>query len=101
MCQWGFSGGPVVETPPANTADMGSIPGLGRSHMPGGNQAHVPQLLSLHAATTETSAPRASNNRSHCNEKPTHCDEEQSLLATTSKSPSATMKTQYSQKLNK
>ena len=43
MCQWGFSGGPVVETPPANTADMGSILGLGRSHMPGGNQAQVQQ----------------------------------------------------------
>ena len=30
---WGFSGGSVVEAPPANAGDMGSIPGLGRSHM--------------------------------------------------------------------
>ena len=29
----GFSGGTVVESPPANTGDTGSIPGPGRSHM--------------------------------------------------------------------
>ena len=29
-----FPGGSVVKNPPANTGDMGSIPGLGRSHMP-------------------------------------------------------------------
>ena len=34
-----FSGGPVAKNPPAN---MGSIPGLGRLHMPQGN--HAPQL---------------------------------------------------------
>ena len=43
-----FSGGPVVENPPANAGDMGSILGLGRSHMPRGNWAHGPQL-SLHS----------------------------------------------------
>ena len=32
-----FSGGPVVENPPAHAGDMGSIPGPGRSHMPRGN----------------------------------------------------------------
>ena len=31
---WDFSGGPVVKTPPASAGDMGSIPGLGRCHMP-------------------------------------------------------------------
>ena len=35
------------KNPPANARDMGSIPGLGRSHMPWSNQACVPQLLSL------------------------------------------------------
>ena len=30
------SGGPVVENPPANARDMGSIPGRGRFHMPWG-----------------------------------------------------------------
>ena len=29
----GFSGGAVVESPPANAGDTGSCPGLGRSHM--------------------------------------------------------------------
>ena len=28
-----FLRGPVVEDPPANAGDMGSIPGLGRFHM--------------------------------------------------------------------
>ena len=28
-----FSGGPVVKNSPANAGDMGSIPGLGRSHI--------------------------------------------------------------------
>ena len=32
-----FPGGPVVKNPPANAVDTGSIPGLGRSHMPRGN----------------------------------------------------------------
>ena len=29
----GFPGGTVVKNPPANAGDMGSSPGLGRSHM--------------------------------------------------------------------
>ena len=33
----GFPGGAVVENPPANAGDMGSSPGLGRSHMPWSN----------------------------------------------------------------
>ena len=43
----GFPGGAVVENLPANAGDMGSSPGLGRSHMPRSNWAHEPQLLSL------------------------------------------------------
>ena len=43
----GFPGGTVVENPPVNAGDMGSSPGLGRSHMPRSNKAHAPQLLSL------------------------------------------------------
>ena len=34
---WGFPGGAVVESLPANAGDMGSSPGLGRSHMPRSN----------------------------------------------------------------
>ena len=32
-----FPGGPVVKNPPAITGNMGSIPGLGRSHRPRSN----------------------------------------------------------------
>ena len=61
----------MVKNPPANAGGMGSSPGLGRSHMPGSNEAHAPQLLSLRsrackpqllslrATTTEVHAPRA------------------------------------------
>ena len=34
---WGFPGGTVVESPPANAGNTGLSPGLGRSHMPRGN----------------------------------------------------------------
>ena len=34
---WGFPGGTVVKNPPAHAGDTGSIPGLGRSHMPWSN----------------------------------------------------------------
>ena len=43
----GFPAGAVVENLPANAGDMGSSPGLGRSHMPWSNWAREPQLLSL------------------------------------------------------
>ena len=41
-----FPGGPVVKNPSANAGDVGSISGAGRFHIPQGNEAHVPQLLS-------------------------------------------------------
>ena len=56
---WDFPGGTVDKKLPVNAGDMGSIPGLGRSHMPQSNEARVPQLLSPSTATTETSVPRA------------------------------------------
>ena len=49
----GLPGGSVVKTPPANAGETGSIPGQGGSCMPQSNSAHVPQLLSLCAATAE------------------------------------------------
>ena len=54
-----FPGSPVVGSLPASAGDIGSIPGLGRSHMLQGSWACVPQLLSWHAATTEACLPRA------------------------------------------
>ena len=44
---WGFPGGAVVESLPANAGDTGSSPGLGGSHMPRSDWAREPQLLSL------------------------------------------------------
>ena len=41
----GFPGGPVVKEPAWQHRDTGSIPGLGRPHMPWSDQARVPQLL--------------------------------------------------------
>ena len=61
----------MVESPPANAGDVGSSPGLGRSHMPRSSWARAPQLLnlcsgaleprllSLCITTTEARAPRA------------------------------------------
>ena len=37
MMGGGFPGGAVVKNPHANARDMGSSPGLGRSHMPWSN----------------------------------------------------------------
>ena len=79
----GFPGGSVVKIP-ASAGDMGSIPGLGRSHVLQSNEAHAPQLFSLptkaqetqllspHITTTEAVHHRACNKRSHLNEKPRH-----------------------------
>ena len=43
---WGFPGGLVVESAPANAGDVGLTPGSGRSHMLWNNCSHAPQLLS-------------------------------------------------------
>ena len=64
----------------ANAGDTGSILGLGRSPMPQGIRARVPQLLSLcsrdqaRATAIETHTPQGLCSamramRSHCNEK--------------------------------
>ena len=45
---WGFPGGAVVGSLPANAGNTGSSPGLGRSHMAQSDWAREPQLLSLH-----------------------------------------------------
>ena len=37
----------MVNNLPAGEGDMGSIPGLGRSHKPWNNKVNSPQLLSL------------------------------------------------------
>ena len=49
----GFPIGSVVKNPPANAGDTGLIPDPRRSHMPGSNEAHVPQLLRLCSGARE------------------------------------------------
>ena len=60
---WGFPGGLVVESPPANDGDVGLIPGSGRSYILWDNYGRTPQLLSQGsralASTTETRAPES------------------------------------------
>ena len=46
---WGFPEGLVVKNLPVDAGDMGSIPDLGRSHIPQSNHTCVPQLLSLYS----------------------------------------------------
>ena len=92
----GFPGDSVVRTPSASTRDAGSIPGLGRSHVPQGSQARGPQLPSLcsrprkpqvlssqaarveatHVHTARLSGALHSKG-SHSDEKPEHRNEPQ------------------------
>ena len=89
---WDFPGGLVANNPPASAGDTGSmvwkIP-------------HAAGQLSLCAPTTEARAPwsRCSTmERSHRNEKPEHCNEDQPPLAITRESLHTATKTQGSQK---
>ena len=49
----------MVGSPPANAGDTGLSPGPGGSHVLQSNWAPASQLLSLHAAAAEASAPEA------------------------------------------
>ena len=62
----GFPGGAVVESLPANAGDMGSSPGLGRSHMPQSNWAREPQLLSLRIWSLCSATREAATVRGPC-----------------------------------
>ena len=72
-----YPGGAVVKNPPANAGDIGSSPGLGRSHMQRSNKAHAPQLLSLCSRACEPQLlkpaclePVLCNKRSHHKRNP-------------------------------
>ena len=83
----------MVENLPDNAGDMGSSPGLGRSHMLRSNWAREPQLLK--PARLE---PVLRNRRGRDSERPAHRDEEWPPLAATRESPRTETKTQHSQK---
>ena len=85
MDNQGFPDGAVVKNPPANSGDMGSSPGPGRSHMLWSNKARVPQLLSLHSRAREPQllSPRATTTEARAPQllkpaclEPTHHNEE-------------------------
>ena len=87
------------KNPPANVGDTGPIPGPGKFHMLWGNQARVPQLMSLCAELLEpTCLEPVPDKRSHCNKKPVYHNEEWPLLTAARESLCAATKTQHSQK---
>ena len=53
-----FPDGTVDKNWPASAGDTGLIHDRGRFHVPQGSSARAPQVLSLHAATTEARVPR-------------------------------------------
>ena len=57
----------VDKNPPDSAGNMGSIPGLERSHTPQSNLAHVPQLLCLCSPACEPQllSPRAATADPH------------------------------------
>ena len=67
----------MVGSLPAGAGDMGSGPGLGRSHMPRSNWVREPQLLSLRLWSL------CSATRGRDSERPAHRDEEWPSLAAT------------------
>ena len=67
---------------------MGLISGSGRFHVPKGNKAHVPQLLSPRPQLLKPMRldPVLHSKRGHYSEKPAHRNEEQLLLTATKNS---------------
>ncbi|XP_029088159.1 ankyrin repeat and SOCS box protein 3 isoform X1 [Monodon monoceros] len=64
---WGFPGGAVVESPPADAGDTGSCPGLGRSHMPRSGCAREPWPQGLRVRSL-----LLRNGRGHSTERPAY-----------------------------
>ena len=81
----------MVRDPPANAGDSGVIPGVGRSHIPQGNEARRPRLLK--PAPLE---PMLHNKRS-CHKK-VHCDWKGAPLSAARGRLHMAMKTQHSHK---
>ena len=83
MTIWGFPGDSVVKNSLANAGDMGSILGLGTSHLLRSTWAQVPQLLSLCSRAQEPQRlrpmhalePALHEEESHCSEKTEHCNQ--------------------------
>ena len=83
----------MVENLPANAGDMGSSPGLGRSHMPWSDWAREPQLLSLRVWSLCSTTREAAMVRG-----PHTAMKSGPPLATTGEGPRTETKTQHSHK---
>ena len=90
---WGFPGGAVVESLPANAGDTGSSPGPWKI-------PHAAEQVSPCATTTEPAClePMLCNGRGRDSERPAHRNEEWPPLAATGESPHTETKTIHSQK---
>ena len=88
----------MVKNLPANAGDTGSTPGLGRSHMPRGNEAQGPELLSLCSTAQELQLLQPQCPQPVLGNKRSHHNKEEPLLAVTRGSTCPATETQCSQK---
>ena len=91
---WGFPGGSGEKNPPASAGDTGSIPGWGRSYMPRTTKcvhhnywAHALEPGCRNYWSPHALEPVLCTKRSHHKDKPAHCKEEQTPLATMREKP--------------
>ena len=92
----GFPGGLVVGSPPATAEDTSSIPGPGRSHVPGGNKYSVPQpprLSSTACAQQQEKPPQQEARSLQRRIVPSCCNLES--LCTATKLSQSTAKNKY------
>ena len=90
---WGFPGGAVVESPPADAGDHGFVPWSGQ--IPHAAERLAPWAMAAESARPE---PVLRNGRGHNSERPTHRDEGWPPLASIRESPRTETKTQHSHK---
>ena len=93
LSHWGFPGGAVVESLPANAGDTGSEPWSGKI-------PHAAEQLGPWATITEPARlePVLRNRRGRDRERAAHRDEEWPPIATTRESPCTDTKTQHNHK---
>ena len=82
----------MVKNPPADAEDMGSVPGLGRFHVPWSGLAHALQLLKPVCLE-----PVLRNKRSHHSEKPVLHSRRVAPACRNYRKPHTATKTQRSQ----
>ena len=67
----------MVKNPLAKAGDTGSIPGVGRLHMPRGNKTCVPEPPALMLQLLKSEHPELMlHKRTHRSKKPVYCDKD-------------------------